>query len=64
MIMITFLYRKQLNKGGLLYIHLNLVIALLVALIIFVAGIGNATPVSVSSVFFFFLSDFEKLLNI
>jgi len=40
--------RKSLNKGVLLYIHLNLAIALLTALVIFVAGIETATPVPVS----------------
>ena len=45
------LHRKSLNKGALLYmmyIHLNLAIALLIALIIFVAGIETAIAVPVS----------------
>ena len=41
-------HRKSLNKGALLYIHLNLAIALLIALVIFVAGIETAAPVPVS----------------
>lgn len=44
------IHRKSLNKGVLLYVHLNLAIALLIALIIFVAGIETATPVPVSTV--------------
>ena len=43
------IHRKSLNKGVLLYVHLNLAIALLIALIIFVAGIETATPVPVST---------------
>ena len=42
------LHRKSLNKGALLYIHLNLAIALLIALVIFVAGIETAITVPVS----------------
>ena len=45
------LHRKSLNKGALLYmmyIHLNLAIALLIALIIFVAGIETAIAIPVS----------------
>jgi len=44
------LCRKSLNKGVLLYIHLNLAIALLIALVIFVSGIETGTPVPVSTV--------------
>ena len=40
--------RKSLNKGPLLYIHLNLAIALLLGLIVFVAAVETATPVRVS----------------
>ena len=43
-----FLYRKSLNKGVLLYVHLNLAVALLAALVIFVAGIENAKSIDVS----------------
>ena len=41
-------HRKSLNKGALLYIHLNLAIALLIALVIFVAGIETAIAIPVS----------------
>ena len=44
------LHRKSLNKGALLYIHLNLAIALLIALVIFVAGIETAIAIPVSEV--------------
>ena len=44
------LRRKSLNKGVLLYVHLNLAIALLIALVIFVSGIETGTPVPVSTV--------------
>ena len=44
------LHRKSLNKGTLLYIHLNLAIALLIALVIFVAGIETAITIPVSEV--------------
>ena len=40
--------RKKLEKGVLLYLHLNLSIALLIGLIIFVAGIETATRIDVS----------------
>ena len=40
--------RKKLKKGVLLYIHLNLAIALLLALLVFVAGVETATSVPVS----------------
>ena len=38
-----FSHREKLNKGVLLYIHLNLSIALLLALALFVGGIEPAT---------------------
>ena len=41
-------FRKKLDKGVLLYIHLNLAIALLIALVVFVAGIQSVTSVPVS----------------
>jgi hypothetical protein len=41
--------RKKLKKGVLLHIHLNLCIALLLALVLFVAGIETATVNSVRS---------------
>ena len=41
--------RKSLDKGALLYIHINLAIALLAALVIFVAGIETAKSINVSS---------------
>ena len=41
--------RKTLDKGALLYIHINLAIALLAALVIFVAGIETAKSINVSS---------------
>ena len=44
-----FFCRKSLDKGVLLYVHLNLAIALLAALVIFVAGIETADSVNVSS---------------
>ncbi len=39
--------RRKLNKGPLLYIHLNLSIALLVMLVIFVTTVELAHPVMV-----------------
>ena len=43
--------RKRLNKGALLYVHLNLALAMLLALVVFVAGLETAVtiPVSVST---------------
>ena len=41
-------YRKTLNKGGLWYIHFNLFLALLLALIVFVSGMESATNIKVS----------------
>ena len=47
-IMLCVLYcRKQMNKGSLLYIHLNLCIALLLAQIVFISGIQTAVPIRV-----------------
>ena len=43
--------RKILNKGSLLYIHLNLAVALFIGLVVFVAGIEAATPVEVWCVY-------------
>ena len=43
--------RETLNKGVLLYIHFNLFLALLLALIIFVFGIETATHIKVSLLF-------------
>ena len=43
-----FLYRKKLNKGVLLYVHLNLSLALLASLVLFVAGIETAVHIKVS----------------
>lgn len=40
--------RKVLNKGVLLYIHFNLFLALLLALIVFVGGIETSTHTKVS----------------
>lgn len=40
--------RKILNKGVLLYIHFNLFLALLLALIVFVGGIETSTSTKVS----------------
>lgn len=36
------LCRKQLNKGVLLYVHLNLSVSLLLALVVFVCGVDTA----------------------
>jgi len=40
--------RKKLKKGVLLYVHVNLSAALLLALVIFVGGIETAKSVPVS----------------
>ena len=40
-------HRKVLNKGILLYIHFNLFLALLLALIVFVSGMETATHIPV-----------------
>lgn len=39
--------RKQLKKGVLLYIHINFIIALGLALLLFVTGIETATKIRV-----------------
>lgn len=41
-------YRKKLNKGVLLYIHINFSISLSLALAVFVGGIETATSYTVS----------------
>ena len=41
-------FRKKLKKGVLLYIHLNLAVALLLGLMVFVTGIDTATSLPVS----------------
>ena len=40
--------RKKLNRGPLLYVHLNLSVALLLALLVLVCGIETATSIRVS----------------
>ena len=40
-------HRKVLNKGVLLYVHFNLLLALLLALIVFVSGIESAVHITV-----------------
>ena len=47
-IKIDCLFRKQLNKGPLLYVHLNLSLALLLALVVFLAGLKSAVGIPVS----------------
>ena len=44
---VDFHFRKKMNKGPLLYIHLNLSIALLLALLVFVGGIESAKMIKV-----------------
>lgn len=39
--------RKRLNKGPLLYVHLNLCVALLLALVLFAGGVQTATDIRV-----------------
>jgi len=48
LISVTALYRKSLNKGVLLYIHINFCISLSLALLVFIAGIETAVDVYVS----------------
>ena len=43
------LFRKNLNKGPLLYIHLNLSVALLVMLVVFLLTVQLAQPITVST---------------
>ena len=47
--------RKQLKKGVLLYVHLNLSLALLLALVLFMTGLETATRIPVSSVHYMLL---------
>ena len=49
MISYLFIYpfRKHLKKGVLLYIHVNFIIALALALLVFVTGIETATKIRV-----------------
>ena len=44
--------RKPLNKGSLLYIHLNFCISLLLAQVVFLSGIQTAVPIRVCKIFY------------
>ena len=50
-LMDIFYYRRALKKGVLLYIHINFVISLSLALAVFVVGIESATGYNVSDIF-------------
>lgn len=50
-------YRKQLQKGQLLYVHINLSVSLLLALSLFVVGIELPKTIPVSE-----LSSFTLIL--
>lgn len=47
---LLFQCRRALNKGVLLYIHINFVISLSLALAVFVIGIESATGYNVSTI--------------
>ncbi len=54
----TFVCRKKLKKGVLLYVHLNLSVALLLAMLVFIVGVDHASFNTVSNILFFL-----KMLN-
>ena len=49
-------YRKSMNKGVLLYIHINFIVSLSLALAVFVVGIETATQYAVSVNFHVYLA--------
>ena len=54
-LLMYFYCRRALNKGILLYIHINFVISLSLALTVFVVGIESATGYNVSDMFLHYI---------